>query len=185
MSDAHTIYLDMDGVVADFDTAAEQYLCIPTRSNYLHSHYRISEQEWHELTQNRRFYRTLPKMQQADELVNLARQYRDLLGWQLLFLTAVPKNDDMPWVYYDKIMWAQEHYSDIPVMFGPYSTDKHRHCQPGDILIDDRLDNCSQWLAAGGWSFQVTGRDLSACIQTLQHDLDSRNRNRLLLTILD
>jgi hypothetical protein len=35
-------------------------------------------------------------------------------------------------------------------MFGPYSKDKHMHCQPGDILIDDRLSNVEEWRTAGG-----------------------------------
>jgi hypothetical protein len=35
-------------------------------------------------------------------------------------------------------------------MFGPYSKDKHQHCRPGDILIDDRSSNIEEWQAAGG-----------------------------------
>lgn len=180
-----TLYLDMDGVVADFDTAAEQFLCIARREDYVQGHYKLSKPEWARLRDQHRFYRDLPKMAQADQLVAVARQYRDSLDWQLKFLTAVPKNDDMPWAFSDKVLWAQEHYPDIPVMFGPHSTDKYRHCRPGDILIDDRLDNCEAWLAAGGWSFQVKHRDLTEAIAALEHDLISRDRNRLLLTVLD
>ena len=35
-------------------------------------------------------------------------------------------------------------------MFGPYSKDKHQHCEPGDILIDDRSSNIEEWRAVGG-----------------------------------
>jgi hypothetical protein len=35
-------------------------------------------------------------------------------------------------------------------MFGPYSKDKHTHCVPGDILIDDRTSNIHEWNNVGG-----------------------------------
>jgi hypothetical protein len=40
--------------------------------------------------------------------------------------------------------------ANIPVFFGPYAYDKHKHCEIGDILIDDRQSNCEEWEAAGG-----------------------------------
>jgi hypothetical protein len=45
-----------------------------------------------------------------------------------------------------------ERFERIPVLFGPYSFDKYKHCTPGDILIDDRTSNCEEWRAAGGHS---------------------------------
>ena len=41
-----TFYLDMDGVVADWDTAAEQFLAVPFRSKPLYGEYRVTSQEW-------------------------------------------------------------------------------------------------------------------------------------------
>jgi hypothetical protein len=60
------------------------------------------------------------------------------------------------WAFWDKILWAQERYPDIPVHFGPYSEDKQKHCVPGDILVDDRPDNCQSWRDAGGIAVRVT-----------------------------
>jgi hypothetical protein len=98
-------------------------------------------------------------MQGADQLVTIARKYRDTLGWELIFLTAIPHGNDMPWSFWDKFTWAQQHYPDIPVWFGPYSQDKHLRVRtPGDILVDDRLDNCSAWTGAGGLAFKVAQR---------------------------
>ena len=62
----------------------------------------------------------------------------------------MPKGNDVKWSFYDKVVWAQQHFPDIAVMFGPYSKDKHVHCMSGDILIDDRLSNIEEWAAAGG-----------------------------------
>lgn len=185
MNNTNTIYLDMDGVVADFDTAAEQFLGIARREDYVQGHYKLSLEEWARLRSQHRFYLDLPLMPEAEALVNLARQYRDSLGWQLCFLTAVPKGNDMPWTFWDKCLWAQQHFPDIPVHFGPYSVDKYQHCAAGDILVDDREDNCRAWSAAGGWSFHVQHRSLAPAIHALRHDLAHRDRSRLLLTVLD
>ena len=170
----NTFYLDMDGVVADFDSAAEAALGIERRSQPVDGHNKLTRSEWDILIQNQRLYRDLPLMHRANELVGIARLYRDQLGYQLRFLTAVPKANDCPWAFYDKVMWAQERFSDIPVHFGPYSVDKYRHCRPGDILVDDRTDNCNSWRDANGWAIQVKGRNLYEAITILRNEYERR-----------
>ena len=170
----NTFYLDMDGVVADWDTAASAFLGRPPRPPNDLTHYKNTPEEWTRIKTQARFYRTLPLMPRCSELVDLARRYRDGLGWNLLFLTAVPKDDDVPWAFYDKVLWAQEHFPDIPVHFGPHSWDKQKHCKPGDILVDDRPDNCSQWIASGGLAVKVDGNDLSSAITQVSFDFNRR-----------
>lgn len=171
----NTFYLDMDGVVADWEAAASQFLQRPMRDPDSLTHYRNTPEEWARIKTQSRFYRTLPLMPRVEELVHLARQYRDTLGWSLLFLTAVPANDDVPWAFSDKVLWAQEHFPDIPVHFGPHSWDKHKHCRvAGDVLVDDRPDNCAQWRAAGGLAFKVDGNDLGSVLDLIAGDLRVR-----------
>lgn len=171
----NTFYLDMDGVVADFDSAAESVLGIGPRMRPINGVYKLSEVEWKMIkSRHPRFYRELPKMEGADQLVDIGRRYRDQLGWDLLFLTAVPKEDDMPWAFWDKIHWIKERYPDIAVHFGPHSSDKWRHCRPGDILVDDRPDNCRQWREAGGWGLEVKNRSTRAAQVELNRDLSER-----------
>ena len=148
----NTFYLDMDGVVADWETAAADL--VGYRSEYPERPY--PPEDWEKIRSFQRIFRNMPKMPRADELVELARKFRDELGWNLLFLTAVPHYNDLHWAYYDKVMWAFERYPDIPVHFGPYSQDKRNHTIPGDILVDDRLDNCDGWKEAGGLAVRVT-----------------------------
>ena len=162
-------YLDMDGVVADWRANAIRvigYDCFDPAQRY-------KEDDWARLRADPHIFRNLPQMARSEELVALARQYRDRLGWELLFLTAIPHNNDVPWTFYDKILWVNERFPDIPVHFGPYSEDKHRHCSPGDILVDDRSDNCAQWAAAGGQAIRV-GLTLDTAIQAVQADLAAR-----------
>ncbi len=170
----NTFYLDMDGVCADWDRAAEAFLGIPTRLNPINGNYTVTPEEWERLKTAGHFYRNLPVMPGSDVLVGLARQYRDVLGWDLFFLTAVPHKNDVPDAFSDKVLWAQEHFPDIEVHFGPYAVDKHRHCRPGDILVDDRLSNCEDWQRAGGIAFKVSGRTLTAAIQAVEEDLRKR-----------
>jgi len=73
------------------------------------------------------------------------------------FLTALPHPDPKsawPYAPMDKINWVAEYcakrYVSVPVFLGPYAHDKYKHCEIGDILIDDNLTNCTQWETAGG-----------------------------------
>ena len=168
MNNKPKIYLDMDGVVADFRAYATGKVGSSPAVGDLYP-----DQDWRRLRENPHLFLHLPLMPRANELVNLARKYRDQLDWELLFLTAIPHNNDMPWAFHDKAAWARLHFTDIPVHFGPYSTDKHLHCRAGDILVDDRLDNCRDWDRAGGQSFKVA-RTLDSVIEALTADYESR-----------
>jgi len=143
------IYLDMDDVVADWRTAAEEFLQLkfPNGDQWA----RIPDEKWAELKRNSRFYRDLPLKDGADDLVEFCRAaVHSGHADDLRFLSALPHNNDMHWAVWDKVLWAQTYYPGIPVFVGPYSHDKWHHCQPGDILIDDRTSNCMEWETAGG-----------------------------------
>lgn len=147
-----TLYIDMDGVVADWDTAVREL--VGDRVKDLNN--RWPDDEWAKIKSKDHFYRDLPKMAKADELMLLAQAFRDNLGWDLKMLTAIPKNNDMPNAFHDKIKWMDQYYPGIDVCFGPYSTDKQKHCRPGDILVDDRKSNIEEWIRAGGTAVRVT-----------------------------
>ena len=115
-------------------------------------------------------------MKRADEMVNIARKFRDELGYELIFLTAVPHYNDIHWAFYDKVLWALDNYPDIPVHFGPFAADKQRHCQPGDILVDDRQDNCQHWAAAGGIPVNVP-REYEPALVELEALFNSKKIN--------
>jgi hypothetical protein len=153
----HTIYLDMDGVVADFETAASNFLGSPYIDTLdgVNAHLYPASQ-WAQLSSIGDYFRHLPKMPHADQLMVLAKRFRDELNWDLYMLTAMPHDGTLPNGFQDKIDWMAFHYPGVRVRFGPYSKDKQNHCNPGDILVDDRLINCDQWTAVGGIAVQVT-----------------------------
>lgn len=139
------IYIDMDDVVADFMGYARSYLKLHWNQGEM-----VPEREWRKLTDNQRLYQDLPVKEGAQELVNWCKSYAEKHNCGLYFLTAVPHNNDVPWAFYDKVIWAQLHFPGIPVFFGPYSHDKWQRCTPGDILIDDRRSNNEEWNRQGG-----------------------------------
>jgi len=152
----------MDGVIADFHKMAVTVLGKEPDSI---TNDRWPDGDWEVLRDYPNFFRKIPKMAQADQMIALARKFRDELGWELYILTAVPHLNDMPDCFHDKIDWIQEHYPDIRVRFGPYSRDKQHHCAPGDVLVDDRKSNCAEWRDRGGVSILVTQDYQSALIE--------------------
>jgi len=140
------LFLDCDGVVADWRAGVESLLGEKIKDGVM-----IPDRQWRKIRDCQRFFRTLPVLEGGYELVDYSRRLlEDGLITDLAFLTAIPGGNDMPWAFSDKVDWVREHFPEIPVFFGPYSKDKFHHCQPGDILIDDRKDNCASWNTVGG-----------------------------------
>lgn len=155
------LYLDMDGVVADFDAYAKKIL------NTDKTYHSWPKESWNIIASNPRLYRDLEKTPEADALVDYCKKLKNKNKCNLFFLTAVPKQDDMPWAYYDKILWITNYYNDIPVFFGPHSSDKWKHCKPGDILIDDRKSNCEEWKNKGNGISILHEGNLSKTLEQL------------------
>jgi|LakMenE01Jun11ns_1017448.scaffolds.fasta_scaffold9763595_3 5'-nucleotidase len=157
----NTLYLDMDGVVADFDEYAfRAFGFAPSIGIY-------TDDKWNKLATNPRIYRDLLPTEYAQRLyqecVKLCLKY----NYNWAFLTAVPKRNDVKFAFYDKVEWAQKYFPNVPVFFGPYSKDKHQHCKINDILIDDRQSNIDEWNAAGG--IAILHRDYESTILQLNH----------------
>ena len=140
------IYLDMDDVVADWMQSARDIV----KRNWNYGE-RIPESDWNKVKAKARFYRDLPLKPGAIELVEYCKEaVSQGLADELRFLTALPHDYSVPFAVYDKVRWADKYFPGIPMLIGPFSHDKWRHCQPGDILIDDRTSNCTEWENAGG-----------------------------------
>lgn len=159
----NTIYIDMDGVVADFETsirdifaAVMQQKQTPTRDSY-----------WQVMRKHQHFYRDLPKMPLADQLMALTQRFEKELGWRRRMLTAIPQRNDLAECFQDKFDWMQQYYPGVRICFGPYSEDKQHHCQPGDILIDDKVSNCEEWRTRGGRALWVERNQYAKTLEEL------------------
>ena len=136
-ADVPHIFLDCDGVLADFDTYAEAYFGMPPRQ---YEKQVGSGRFWKELEAKGDFYRNLPLMPDARDLVEGVRHLNPTI------LTGCPRGN---WAEAQKIAWAHEHFPDIPVITCR-SADKRLHAKPGDVLIDDWPQHRHRWIEMGG-----------------------------------
>jgi hypothetical protein len=163
-----TIFLDMDGVVADFDAHAAEIIGRMHAPNT-----RFLQEEWQKILNYPRFYRDLPLCKDAEYLVSNVLTMAQQNNMDVKFLSAIPRNNDLPWAAYDKVLWAQKYFPEIPVWVGPYSDDKQLRSHPGEVLIDDRKTNIKQWHAKGGFAILHSG-DVKATLDQLTEFLNSR-----------
>ena len=140
-----TLYLDMDGVVADWETAIADIL-----GYKLIEGDRWPDQDWRKIIQFQRVYRDIPLLPWAREFVDEACEIARAANYAVKFLTAVPRRNDFPYAFEDKVHWANKHFPTIPVWFGPYSQDKQKRAAPGQVLVDDRMTNINEWIAQNG-----------------------------------
>lgn len=131
------LYLDLDGVFADFDIGVERVLGTPmTDMN--------DEAMWQRLRQIPNFYRELPLITEAPVLWDAFRPYDPI------FLTGIPRDQrEMHLASKNKLEWVAKHFDDAPVITC-LSREKARYCVPGDVLLDDRIRYRKPWESAGG-----------------------------------
>ena len=130
------LFLDADGVLADFDhgarqllgTSAKEYIAKRGRSHF-----------WMRVARAKNFYATLPEMPDARLLFEAVEHLKPTI------LTGLPIGK---WAAPQKIEWAAEHFPGVPIITC-MAADKHKHMHPGDVLVDDREKHRLAYEAAG------------------------------------
>jgi len=130
------LFLDADGVLADFDQAARELLGMSPKA-YIAKYGRSAF--WKKLAQAKNFYGSLPEMADARRLFDAVKH----LGPTIL--TGLPLGK---WAAPQKVEWAAEHFPGVPIITC-MAADKHLHMHPGDVLVDDREKHRAAYEAAG------------------------------------
>lgn len=131
------LFLDCDGVLADFDRGAEAVLGAPPR---------VFEKRhglpafWKRLAKAPDFYGTLPLLPGARRLFDAVAHLDPVI------LTGCPMGG---WAEGQKVRWAAQHFPGTPIITC-MARDKRRHASPGDVLVDDTLKHRHLWEEAGG-----------------------------------
>lgn len=149
------LYLDCDGVLADFDRAATELLGSTPRM--FEKRYGLPT-FWKRLAAHGDFYGTLPLMADAMRLFDAVRHLNPII------LTGLPRGD---WAAPQKVRWAAEHFPGTRIITCMAAA-KRKHAREGDILVDDTLKYRDLWEGAGG-TF-VHHRNAEATIAAL-HEL--------------
>lgn len=136
-----TIYVDLDGVLANFDKTAEAVL--QTNNIYKFEFIWGPDVFWERLNTRANFFRYLEKTPDAEHL------WSKISHLETVILTALPRENGEG-VDVQKRAWVKQHFGpDVKVITGQ-TKDKPNYCKPGDILIDDRAVNRDAWMAKGG-----------------------------------
>ena len=131
------LFLDCDGVLADFDTGAIALLGMPAK-DFQDAHGK--SEFWRRLARAPDFYGSLPLLPDARQLVDAVAHLNPTI------LTGLPIGN---WAAPQKVRWAAEHFPVIPIIT-TLARDKFRHMTGADILVDDRADHRAAWEDAGG-----------------------------------
>lgn len=131
------LYLDCDGVLADFDRGAGAILGLPPRVfEKRHGLGRF----WQKLAAAPDFYFRLPLMEDAMELFEGVRHLNPVI------LTGLPMGT---WAADQKVRWAAQHFPGTPIIT-TMARDKRNHATAGDVLVDDRTRHRKLWESVGG-----------------------------------
>jgi hypothetical protein len=133
----YKIYLDLDGVVADFKRGVREILKLDPN--------KVSQDELFKTLAQKgeRFFLELPKMQDADRLWSF------LKGNDIIVLTGIPSTDSEK-AAKNKVTWVRKNLSKNVKVITTSSRSKKKYASPDSILIDDRTDNIADWKGSGG-----------------------------------
>jgi hypothetical protein len=131
------LYLDCDGVLADFDAGVRNYLGLPA-AEFIEK--RGAGTFWKKLATHGDFYGHLPLMPDARELFDAVKHLDPII------LTGLPRGN---WAAPQKVRWAAEHFPGTKILT-VMAVDKRNHCTEGDVLVDDTLKHRLLWEEAGG-----------------------------------
>lgn len=131
------LYLDCDGVLADFDKGATAVLGLHPRAfEKRHGIGRF----WARLASAPDFYFGLPLKDDAMELFEAVRHLDPII------LTGLPRGN---WAADQKVRWAAQYFPGTKIIT-TMARDKRDHAKEGDVLVDDQLRHRHLWEEVGG-----------------------------------
>lgn len=134
------LFLDLDGVLADFDGHYERLF-----GHRLDRTVVDPPNLWENISTEQTFYRDLPPLPDAMEL------WEGVKHLDPVILTGLPKaSRGVPLAEKHKREWVAEHFGATVSVVCCLSKDKRCHGKPGDVLIDDWAMYRHLWIAMGG-----------------------------------
>ncbi len=143
------IFLDMDGVLCDFDGAVAKQC--GSKEKWA--------DDWSKLPSN--FFEVLPKLPDADLLVDYVRGLFDIH-----ILTAIPKRGQYDGARVQKYKWCLDHLKIYPSKIHVCFWEEKQYYAAEEnlspnLLIDDSERNCTQFKAKGGIAILHTSAENS------------------------
>lgn len=141
------LYLDCDGVLANFDKGATAVLGLPPR--VFESRHGLGR-FWQKLATAPDFYFGLPLMEDAMDLLQAVRHLDPII------LTGLPRGN---WAADQKVRWAAQYFPGTRIIT-TMARDKRDHARDGDVLVDDQTRHRERWEEVGGvFIHHISARD--------------------------
>ena len=145
IEDAYKIYVDMDGVLTDFERRFEQFAGV-TPDEFISQKTiefgkKKADEEFWDLIDKQigvRFWVGMPWMPQGEELWKHIKKFKPII-------LSSPSRDESSRI--GKGLWVKRNIPGTPLKL---SWDKEQYASPTSILIDDRDENIQKWKSAGG-----------------------------------
>ncbi len=152
-----TIDIDLDGVLADFDTSANKIFGMTSRQyEDLHG----NDKFWETLVATKNFYYDLELMPDAMELYNAVAHLNPVIltGCKPQFTTCIQHKKD----------WVKKHFGPNQKVIVCESKHKSNYMKAGDIMIDDWPHFSPLWVAKGGiWIHHTSAQNSIAELKKL------------------
>jgi hypothetical protein len=154
------IYLDMDGVLADFVKGVES-------EDFLNSSMKTDDDYYNKkiFFSDKRLFRFLPPTKGMKDLVAFIKSTK--IPWEIL--TCVGEGNRQLIIYYKK-KWVEDYVDPYVVVNTTLrGTDKSIFARKNSLLIDDKEKNIKAWCKAGGVGIIHT--DVKSTIEYLKQIL--------------
>ena len=170
MEDAKpTVYLDMDGVLADFFGGVEKMYGVEHWKQLTNDKTKDLKKEVIDRITGTDFFATLPKFTSADELIDMVKKFT---GGKFSINTSPLRGDHENSGKYKKVWISNniEQPDEIIVTGRKEAYAKDKGTGTPNILIDDRPINIQKWQAAGGYGilYQANRDPLSKVQEALE-----------------
>ncbi len=151
------LFLDCDGVLADFDRYAERVFGL---SPHDHEATVGAGRFWADLQKHPDFFYKLPVLQDGRALYEAVKHLRPVI------LTGRPSHAGGLWAVEQKQRWAAKHFPGVEIIVCLSRNKCHHMRAAGDVLVDDRAKYRPFWTDAGG--VFVLHRNASTTLQELK-----------------
>ncbi len=145
-----TVYLDMDGVLADFFGGVEKMYGVEHWKQLTNDKTKDLKKEVIDRITGTDFFATLPKFQSADALIDMVQKFT---GGKFSINTSPLRGDNENSGKYKKVWISNniEQPDEIIVTGRKETYAKDKGTGTPNILIDDRPINIQRWQGAGGY----------------------------------
>jgi 5'(3')-deoxyribonucleotidase len=145
-----TVYIDMDGVLADFFGGVEKLYGVSHWKELTSDKTKDLKQEVINKITGTDFFATLPKFESADALIDMVKEYT---GGKFSINTSPLRGDNENSGKYKKVWISNniEQPDEIIVTGRKETFAKDKASGTPNILIDDRPVNIERWRNAGGY----------------------------------